>query len=119
MARIELTQEVDAPVSRCFDLARSVLAHAHSTAFSGERMVGGSSTGLLQLGDEVTWEARHLGLRQTLTSRITEYEPPRHFRDVMVRGVFRDFAHDHYFQATPRGTVVRDVIEYEAPFGML
>ena len=119
MARIELAHEVAAPAPRCFDLARSVRAHLHSTTSTGERVILAPHSGLLQLGDEVTWEARHLGVRQRLTSRITEYDRPGHFRDVMVRGVFRRFAHDHYFEPTPRGTMVRDVIEYQAPLGPL
>ena len=119
MARIELTTEIAAPVSRCFDLARSVQAHVHSASQTGERVVGGVTDGLLGLGDEVTWEARHFGVRQTFTSRITEFERPAHFRDVMVQGGFRRFTHDHYFEATPRGTIARDVLEYEAPLGFL
>ena len=119
MARIELAREIAAPVALCFDLARSVRAHLHSTSHTLERAVGGVTEGLLQLGDEVTWEARHFGVRQTLTSRITEFERPHHFRDVMTRGAFRRFAHDHYFETTPRGTILRDVVEYEAPLGIL
>lgn len=116
MARIELTQDIAAPVSRCFDLARSVRAHLYSTAQTGERVVGGVTDGLLELHDEVTWEGRHFGVRQRLTSRITEYDRPRHFRDVMTQGAFRRFAHDHYFEPTP-GTRVRDVVVYQAPLG--
>jgi ligand-binding SRPBCC domain-containing protein len=119
MTRIELSKEIAAPASRCFDLARSVRAHLYSTAQTGERVVGGVSDGLLELGDEVTWEGRHFGIRQTLTSRITEYDRPAHFRDVMTRGVFRRFAHDHYFEPTARGTLLRDMVEYEAPLGFL
>jgi len=34
-----------------------------STARSREAAVAGTTSGLLELGDEVTWEARHLGIR--------------------------------------------------------
>jgi ligand-binding SRPBCC domain-containing protein len=118
--RIELTIEIDAPIKRCFDLARSVDAHIHSTASTGERAVAGVTTGLMQLGDEVTWEARHLGVRQRLTSRITAYEPPVYFRDSQVRGAFARFDHDHYFESlSPHRTRMRDVFDYTAPFGPL
>ena len=119
MARIEIELEIAAPVERCFDLARSIEAHLHSTAHTGERAVAGVTSGLLRLGDTVTWEARHFGVRQTLTSQIAEYDRPRHFRDAMIRGAFRRFVHDHDFEPTPRGTRVRDVVEYEAPYGLL
>lgn len=119
MPRIELTTLIAAPPERCFDLSRSVEAHLHSTSRSGERVVGGVTAGLLGPGDEVTWEARHLGVRQRLTSRITQFDRPRHFRDSMVRGAFARFDHDHFFEATATGTLVRDVFDFDAPLGVL
>jgi len=119
MARIELSFEIAAPPERCFDLARSVDAHVHSTASTGERAIGGRTSGLLELGDQVTWRARHLGVQQDLTSRITVFERPRHFRDSMVRGAFARFDHDHFFEPVAGGTLVREVFDYQAPFGLL
>jgi len=120
MPRIELVTHIAAPCERCFDLARSVEVHIRSTASTGERAIAGRTSGLVELGDEVTWQARHFGFQQTLTSRITAFDRPRHFRDSMVRGAFKHFDHDHYF--TPDGvgcTVMRDVFDYAAPFGFL
>ena len=119
MARLELSLHVAAPPARCFDLARSVDAHVRSTASTGERPVGGKTSGLLELGDEVTWRARHLGVWQELTSRITAFERPHHFRDSMVRGAFARFDHDHYFTPSEGGTLLRDVFDYRAPLGPL
>ena len=119
MARIELSLLVAAPPSRCFDLARSIDAHVQSTAATGERAIGGRTSGLLALGDEVTWRARHLGVWQELTSRITAFERPRHFRDSMVRGAFARFDHDHYFEPANGDTLLRDVFDYRAPLGPL
>jgi len=74
----------------------------------------------LALGDEVTWRARHFGVWQTLTSRITAYERPAYFRDSMVRGAFARLDHEHYFAEDGRGrTVMRDVFAFAAPFGVL
>ena len=119
MPRIELTLLVAAPQSRCFDLARSIEAHVQSTTATGERAIGGRTTGLLGLGDEVTWRARHLGFSQDLTSRITAFERPLHFRDSMVRGAFARFDHDHYFESVNGDTLLRDVFDYRAPLGPL
>jgi ligand-binding SRPBCC domain-containing protein len=120
MPRIEVSFDIAAPIERCFDLARSVEAHLVSAASTGERAVAGVTSGLMQLGDEVTWEARHLGVRQRLTSRITAYERPLHFRDSQVRGAFARFDHDHYFESLPDGgTRMRDVFDYTAPLGVL
>ena len=119
MARIDLSLHIAAPAERCFDLARSVEAHTHSTAATQERVVAGRTSGLLTLGDQVTWRARHFGVWQELTSRISAFDRPRHFRDSMVRGAFAGFDHDHFFVAAAGGTLVQDVFEYRAPFGIL
>jgi ligand-binding SRPBCC domain-containing protein len=119
MPVIVIRTQIAAPPSRCFDLARDVDAHERSTAASHERAVGGVTSGLLGLGDEVTWEATHFGVRQRLTSRITEFDPPRRFVDEMVRGAFRSFRHEHQFLERAGGTEVVDVFDYTAPLGPL
>src|SRR5262249_35023673 len=120
MPRIELVTHIAAPSDRCFDLARSIELHIHSASSTGERAIAGRTSGLLDLGDQVTWQARHFGFQQTLTSRITSFDRPRHFRDSMVRGGFKRLDHDHYFTADGLGgTVMRDVFDYAAPLGIL
>lgn len=110
---------IRAPARRCFDLARSVEVHLESTASTGEQAVGGVTSGLLGVGDEVTWRATHLYVRQHLTSRISEFHPPHHFRDSMVRGAFARFDHDHHFDERPGGTRMLDVFDFDAPLGVL
>ncbi len=117
MVRIELTTPIAAPTERCFDLSRSIDLHMASTNWSGERAIGGVTSGLIGAGQEVTWRGRHFGLALTHTSQITVFEPPRHFQDCMVRGAFKSFCHDHYFEASDGGTIMRDVMQFEAPFG--
>jgi ligand-binding SRPBCC domain-containing protein len=117
---IELITHIAAPPERCFDLSRNIDLHQHSMGASGERAVAGVTAGLIGMGESVTWEARHFGVRQRLTSRITAYERPRHFQDAMVAGAFQRFDHDHWFDPDGAGgTVVRDVFDYEAPLGVL
>lgn len=119
MPVIVLRTRVGAPPSRCFDLARDVDLHQRSTAASRERAVAGVTSGLLGPGDEVTWEATHFGVRQRLSSRITEFDPPRRFVDEMVRGAFRRFRHEHQFLPTQVGTEMIDVFDYTSPLGPL
>src|SRR5207302_11489710 len=119
MPVIVLRTRVAAPPSRCFDLARDVELHQRSTAASRERAVAGVTSGLLGLGDEVTWEATHFGIRQRLTSRITEFDPPHRFIDEMVRGAFARFRHEHQFLAAEGGTEMVDIFDYTSPLGPL
>lgn len=112
MSRIELQTLIAAPIERCYDLSLSVELHLRSTASTGERVVAGVSSGVLRLGDHVTWEARHLGLKHRLSMTISAADPPRMFRDEMVRGPFRRLVHDHFFEQADGRTLMRDVFEF-------
>jgi ligand-binding SRPBCC domain-containing protein len=116
---LDFATEIDAPPERCFDLARSIELHMASTARTGERAIAGVTTGLIGLGQTVTWRARHLGVTQTLTSRIAEYDRPRMFVDVMEKGAFRSFHHLHEFTPRGAGTLMRDRFEFASPLGVL
>jgi ligand-binding SRPBCC domain-containing protein len=119
MIRIELVTRIAAPVEHCFDLARSIDLHMASTDWSGERAIAGVTSGLIGPGQEVTWKGRHFGVLITHTSKITAYERPKHFQDCMVRGRFRSFCHDHFFEGRDGITLMKDVMRFEAPFGVL
>jgi ligand-binding SRPBCC domain-containing protein len=112
MALVEVQTFISAPAERCFDLARSVDLHVDAAARTGERAVAGRTSGLLGLGDSVTWEARHFGLRHVLSVRMTEHDRPRWFRDEMVSGPFRWMRHDHWFDESALGTKMRDAFEF-------
>lgn len=120
MISIRLSTPISAPRERVFDLARSIDLHTRSLDWTGEEPVAGRMSGLIGLGETVTWRARHLGVRQRLTSRISAYDRPAYFQDVMVRGAFAWMEHDHWFDATPDGgTVLRDDFRFAAPLGVL
>lgn len=120
MPVIIVETRIRAPIDVVFDLARDPAAHAQQSAFTGERVVEpGKTSGLLELGDLLTFEGRHLGVRQRLTVKITEMQPPRRFVDEGVRGAFTRLRHEHEFQVDDGVTVMRDVIEWTSPFGLL
>ena len=119
MPLIVLETLIPASVERCFDLSLSVDAHTASMAASGERVVGGVVTGVLELGDEVTWKARHFGIPFVMTSRIIEHDRPHRFVDEQVSGPFRRWWHEHRFDGAPAGTLMTDVVELESPAGVL
>jgi ligand-binding SRPBCC domain-containing protein len=119
MPCFEITTMIRASQERVFDLSRSVEAHAQSQARHREKVVGGRKTSLLELGESVTWEAKHFGVRQRLTSRIVSMKQPHHFRDSMVSGAFARFDHDHFFETREGQTIMRDVFDYTAPLGIL
>jgi ligand-binding SRPBCC domain-containing protein len=119
MATIRVETGISAPLERCFDLARDIDFHIKSLAATGERAVAGRTSGLIELGERVTWEGRHFGVRQRFTAEVVEFDRPQFFRDVMVAGAFREFAHDHRFDERDGVTVMTDVVTFRAPGGVL
>jgi ligand-binding SRPBCC domain-containing protein len=119
LTRIHLETRIDAPIERVFDLARDIDLHARSMADAGERAIGGRTTGRIELGETVTWRARHFGIWWTLTSRITAVDPPTRFADEQASGPFARFEHTHTFESTTGGTLMADDWEHAAPLGPL
>ncbi len=119
MPNIKLETRIEAPLRVVFDLARSIDLHVESTAGTREKAVAGRTTGLIGLGETVTWEATHFGIRQRLTSKIVVFDPPHHFRDTMLSGAFKRLDHDHYFRWDGSQTVMTDQFDYTSPLGIL
>ncbi len=122
MVRLEELTVIRAPIERCFDLARSVEVHLAGNIHSGEAAVAmaGVTSGLVGLGQRVTWRAKHFGVWQKLMTEITTMDRPGRFQDVMVRGAFRSMKHDHFFRSlSPGETEMRDVFCFAAPLGVL
>jgi ligand-binding SRPBCC domain-containing protein len=116
---------IAAPIERVFDLARSIEVHLLGNTHFGEQATAGTRTGLIGMGEQVTWEARHFFVRQQLTSAITALDSPRYFQDTMLRGAFRSMQHDHYFRSlqpagngSPR-TEMADEFRFSAPLPWL
>ncbi|HEX7828957.1 MAG TPA: SRPBCC family protein [Thermoanaerobaculia bacterium] len=119
MQRIIIDTWIAARADRCFDAARDLDLHMRSAAHTNERAVAGRTSGLIELNEEVTWRARHLGVTQHFTARITGFDRPRWFQDTMQRGAFRSFVHDHFFVEERGGTTMKDVLVFAAPLGIL
>ena len=119
MPRLKLQTVINAPIAVVFDLSRSVDLHKISTAHTNEQAVAGKTEGLMDLNDSVTWQARHLGITQRLSSKITEFNRPYFFADEMVQGAFKSFRHEHIFTEENGQMVMTDIFDYTSPFGML
>jgi ligand-binding SRPBCC domain-containing protein len=118
MPVIELKTKIYSTAEVCFDLSASIELHQISTSRTREKAVAGVTSGIIRLYDTVTWEAVHFGIKQKLTSVITAYDRPFHFRDEQLKGAFKHFKHDHYFETREGFVVVTDRFEYESPLGI-
>src|SRR5579862_6533387 len=106
MPRIELLTEINAPIEKVFDLARSIDLHIESTKHTGETAIAGKTSGLIELGETVIWRARHFGIWQTLTSKITEFDRPVLFVDEIIEGAFKSILHEHHFSTVRHQTIM-------------
>ena len=119
MPSLEVFTHINAPQEICFRLALSVDLHTVSTQKTQETIVAGVKTGVLQLGESVTFRARHFGVWQTLTSKVTEMHAPLYFCDEMQKGAFKWMRHEHHFRSEGGITIMRDVFAFESPLGWL
>ena len=118
--RIHLETVIDAPIDVVYDLARDLDLHAASMVDTGERAIAGRRHGRIELGETVTWRARHFGIPWTLTSRIVEADAPRRLVDEQVDGPFAWFRHEHRFDVVGDGrTLMVDDWTHASPFGPL
>jgi ligand-binding SRPBCC domain-containing protein len=119
MPRICLKTTITAPIDIVFDLSRSIDLHTVSTKQTNEEAIAGKTSGLIGLGESVTWRAKHLGFTQSLTSKVTDYDHPSFFADEMLEGIFKRFRHEHHFETEGNQTLMTDIFEYQSPFGIL
>lgn len=119
MSTFILERVIAAPAEAVFDLSLDVGLHVASQSSRGERVVAGPTAGMLAEGDQVTWSARHFGIRFRMSSIVFDVDRPRRFRDRQTKGPFGSFLHTHEFSDADGGTLMRDTIEFHSPFGPL
>lgn len=120
MSSFRLKTIIVASAEECFDLSLSVDAHTASMGDSGERAIAGVTSGVMKLGDSVTWQARHFGIGFRMTSAIVDYDRPRRFVDEQQHGPFGHWWHEHTFTALDSDhTVMVDAVTFNSPLGVL
>jgi ligand-binding SRPBCC domain-containing protein len=119
MSVLFLETPIHAKPEVCYKLSLSVDLHQLSTHKTGEHIVAGVRQGIMQLDDTVTWKAKHFGIWQMLTTKITAEKRHEYFVDEMLQGAFKSMKHEHYFVETNYGTLMKDVFIFESPLGLL
>lgn len=117
MPHIHLTTFIAAPCDRIFDLSRSIDLHSESMKKYGEQAVSGVRFGLIEKDETVTWKARHLFKNRMLRTKITEMKKKTMFVDEQIEGDFKSLRHEHHFKPCDNGTIMIDIVDFEAPFG--
>jgi ligand-binding SRPBCC domain-containing protein len=117
MVNIRSMMLVNAPMERCFQLARSIDLQSLATQ---DTPVEGVTSGLIGPGETVTWQRRGFGWGGTTHRSVVERSrPPIFLRQVLTSGWFTAFEHDRHFAPMNDGTRIRDEIRFTAPLGLL
>jgi len=119
MPFIQLTTFIEAPIERVFDLSRSIDLHKSSMTRYGEKPISGTISGLINLGEEVTWKAKHFYKERILKVRITAMQKPFSFIDEQVQGIFKLMKHEHFFKPCDNGTIMIDQFYFDLYKGLL
>lgn len=119
MPAIYLETQIKSTVEVCFDLSRNIDLHQISTAETNEKAIAGRTKGLIEAGEFVTWQAKHFGITQKLTSKITAFNKPFYFRDEQQKGAFKYIIHDHYFESHNEYVLMKDIFNFQSPFGLI
>ncbi|MEC3907413.1 SRPBCC family protein [Tamlana sp. 2201CG12-4] len=119
MPQIEVETEIYSDIHTCFDLARDIDVHKESLKHTGEIPIAGRTSGLIKLGEWVSWEALHFGIVQHLTSKITEFDRPNYFVDEMIFGAFKSYRNEHIFKQENGKTIMINKFDFESPYGII
>jgi ligand-binding SRPBCC domain-containing protein len=119
MPTIHLTTFIGAPAERVFDLTRSIDLHKKTMAHTHEQAVAGTTAGLIEFDETVTWKAKHFFKTRVLKVKITAMKRPFSFTDEMVSGDFKSLKHEHHFKQIDNGTLLIDLLSFEAPYAGL
>ena len=119
MPLIHLTNFIAAPAERVYDLSRNISLHRLSMQHTGEQAIAGVTSGLIQLNETVTWQAKHLFKNRVLKVQITQMQPYHFFEDEMLEGDFALMKHTHHFKPVVNGVIMIDLFRFETPYRLL
>lgn len=119
MPTINLEVHIKSDIETSFYLSRSIDLHKISTANTNGEAIDGTTSGLINIWEFVTWQATHFGIKQKLTSKITAFDRPFHFRDEQQKGAFKFIIHDHFFEVNGNTVIMKDIFNFQSPLGFL
>ena len=118
MTTIKITTNYFAPIETIFNTNRNIDIHQQSASKTKEIAIAGITSGIINKKETVTWKGKHFGVYLTHQSLISEMIFPTYFVDEQLKGKFKSFKHQHFFEQKENYVEVTDILEYETPFGI-
>lgn len=89
MTKIKTTTTINSPIEIVFNNSRNIDIHQCSASKINEKAITGRTSGLIEIGETVTWKGKHFGFYIQHESIITEMEFPNYFVDEQLKGHFK------------------------------
>lgn len=70
-------------------------------------------------GALIDYKLRVRGIPLRWRTRINVWCPPHRFEDEQIHGPYRQWIHEHTFEARDGGTLARDQVRYAVPFDFI
>ena len=74
---------------------------------------------MMHVGARIVYRVRWHRLPLRWVTEIRTWEPPNRFVDFQLQGPYRLWHHTHTFEAVNGGTLMRDLVRYALPLGLL
>jgi len=93
--------------------------HKASMSNFNEELVNGPMNDLAELGNEITWKAKHLFKNRILKVKIVDLKKFEYFTDEQLMGDFKMMKHEHHFKPIENGVFMIDFFHFESPYGQV
>lgn len=118
MARFETEVELPAPAATLFEFfLRPSNVQKIAPPELGLAFV--EAPELVTVGTRLKFKVQSWGQVQSMEHEIITLDAPTLIHERQVRGLFKRWEHWHEFRQTGNGTIVRDVIEFDRPGGVI
>ena len=77
------------------------------------------STEDIEKGSLITYKLKVHGIPLKWRTLINEFEAPSHFVDTQLKGPYKEWIHLHEFHETGEGCLMRDLVKYKVPMGLI
>lgn len=115
MPTIHLTTFIAAPIERVFDLSRHLSIYKILMQGRKEIVSSGAASNLVNRGETITIQAKHLGKIRLVTTQVTDLQKPSSFVQEQVKGDLLHFKHEHHFKKVDNGTILIDMVDFQGP----
>ena len=117
--KLERTQVIQAPLPQTFDFFANASHLEVITPTFLNFQIRSTLPIVMRTGTQIEYSLSLFHIPIHWRTRITEWTPGTRFIDEQEHGPFSFWRHTHEFESHGTATMVRDLVEYKEPLGLL